>query len=170
MNVGHIVFSHGRDSGPVGGKITAMTERANALGWTSESIDYRGMTDPEERVAKLLAVPGIREHARLVLAGSSMGGHVAAAAALTLRPAGLFLLAPAFFMPGYEALTPEPASCPCSIVHGLGDTVVPVENSLRYAKAASATLLAIDSDHRLLDRIDLVCDHLEQFLLSLPPV
>ncbi|MEL7449180.1 MAG: alpha/beta hydrolase [Pseudomonadota bacterium] len=169
MSAGHVIFSHGRDSGPVGGKITAMAQRATALGWTTESIDYRGMADPKERVAKLVAVPGVRDHARLVLAGSSMGGHVAAAAALELHPAGLFLLAPAFYMPGYEALTPAPAPCPCNIVHGLHDDVVPVENSLRYAKAASASLLAIDSDHRLLDAIELVCDHLERFLLSLTP-
>ena len=125
------------------------------------------MADPGKRVDKLLATPGIRHHAVLVLVGSSMGGHVAATAALTLKPAGVFLVAPAFFMPGFEALTPPPAQVPCTIVHGLGDDVVPIENSLRFAKSASATLHAIDGDHRLLSQTQSICGYLQRFLMSL---
>ena len=47
-----------------------------------------------------------------MLVGSSLGGHVSAAAAAALRPRGLFLLAPAFYMPGFEAYTPQDVACP----------------------------------------------------------
>jgi fermentation-respiration switch protein FrsA (DUF1100 family) len=51
------------------------------------------------------------------------------------RCAGVFVLAPAFFMPGYEQYTPQPPpGCPVTIVHGWNDTVVPPENSVRYAR------------------------------------
>ncbi len=38
-----------------------------------------------------------------------MGGHVAAAASEQLEVAGLFLIAPAFYMPGYEAIDADAA-------------------------------------------------------------
>lgn len=167
MSVGHVVFSHGRDSGPEGSKIVAMSARVRALGWTTESVDYRGMSDAAERVAKLLSVAGSGQHAMLVLVGSSMGGYVANEAAQSLHPAGVFLIAPAFFMPGYALSPPQPAHFPCTIVHGLHDEIVPVEHSLRYAKSAAAELHAIDGDHRLLDRTADICTYLERFLLSL---
>ena len=58
----------------------------------------------------------------------------AAAAAARLRPRGLFLLAPAFYMPGYEDYTPQDVRCPTAIVHGWHDDIVPVENSIRWAR------------------------------------
>jgi hypothetical protein len=39
------------------------------------SIDYAGIDDPEQRVAKLLAYE-ISAHSQLILVGSSMGGYV----------------------------------------------------------------------------------------------
>ena len=102
-----VIFSHGQESGPWGTKIRAMAERAKSLGCEADSIDYRGIADPTKRVEKL-----VRECAhiedRLILVGSSMGGHVATAAAGELGAAGLFVLAPAYYMEGYEALTPAP--------------------------------------------------------------
>ena len=38
-------------------------------------------------------------HERLILVGSSMGGYVSTVASVSLKPAGLFLMAPAFYMP-----------------------------------------------------------------------
>jgi len=158
-----VLFSHGQESGPWGTKIRAMAERVRALGYTADSIDYQGIADPTERVHKLEAsARGVDD--RLVLVGSSMGGHVATAAAEALGAAGLFVLAPAYFMPGYEHLTPEPPSTPMAIVHGWHDDIVPVENSIRYAMRCSATLHLVNGDHRLTDNIAEINNYLEWFL------
>src|ERR1019366_5887627 len=90
-----VVFSHGKESGPWGSKITAMAAAVQNLKFEVQSVDYRGIDDPAARVAKLLdTTSGLQ--GPLVLVGSSMGGHVSAAAAALVPASGLFLLAPAF--------------------------------------------------------------------------
>jgi alpha/beta superfamily hydrolase len=103
----------------------------------------------------------------MVLVGSSMGGHVSAAAARRLRARGLFLLAPAFYMPGFEAYTPQDIDCPTAIVHGWRDDIVPVENSIRWAREHKAELHILESDHRLQDQIETICVLLRDFLGAL---
>lgn len=165
-NMPTVIFSHGQESGPWGTKITRMAEAVKALGCRAESIDYQGIADPTARVEKLIrSCKGSAE--RLVLVGSSMGGHVATAAAESLRAAGLFVLAPAYFMPGFESLTPVPPSMPFTIVHGWRDDVVPVANSIRYAEQARATLHVLDGDHRLTANIDEINDYLVRFVKRL---
>jgi predicted alpha/beta hydrolase family esterase len=82
-----------------------------------------------------------------------MGGHVAATASADLDVEGLFLIAPAFYMPGYEPLTPVPRARRVCLVHGWDDEVVPPDNSLRWAAEHGAELHMIDGDHRLTDRL-----------------
>ena len=158
-----VIFSHGQESGPWGTKILAMAERVKSLGCTADSIDYRGIADPTERVAKL-----VRECAhiddRLILVGSSMGGHVATAAAEELGAAGLFVLAPAYYMEGYEALTPPPPGLPICIVHGWHDDIVPADNSIRFARSCGATLHLVNGDHRLTANIDEINEYLTYFI------
>jgi pimeloyl-ACP methyl ester carboxylesterase len=161
-----VVFSHGKESGPWGSKITAMAGVVREAGLAVESVDYRGLDDPSARVSKLIALAaGLK--APLVLVGSSMGGHVSAAAAAALKPAGLFLLAPAFYMPGFERYTPQEVACPTSIVHGWHDDIVPVDNSIRWAREHVAALHILDSGHRLQDRITVICGLLRGFLQGL---
>ena len=87
-----VIFSHGQESGPWGTKIRAMAELVKGMGCTADSIDYQGIADPTERVTKCIeecrAIDDV-----LILVGSSMGGHVATAAAQELGAAGLFVLA-----------------------------------------------------------------------------
>lgn len=158
-----VIFSHGQESGPWGTKIKAMAALVTGLGYRADSIDYQGITDPSERVDKL-----IREccdiSGPLVLVGSSMGGHVATAAAMELRAVGLFVLAPAYYMQGYEQLTPSPPDMPICIAHGWHDDIVPVENSIRFARQCAATLHLLDGDHRLTQNIAEINEYLEQFL------
>ena len=162
----YVVFSHGKESGPWGAKISALAEIARAEGWQPESVDYRGIDNPHERVTRLLAY--CRDlQGRLVLVGSSMGGHVATAGSRLLRAAGLFLMAPAFYMPGFEDLTPQPPKCPITIVHGWHDDVVPVDHSLRFAREHHATLHLLDTDHRMQDRIRDIGYQFEYFLVTL---
>ena len=162
-----VIFSHGQESGPWGTKIRAMAEMVRGLGYTADSIDYRGIADPNERADKLLAECADIDD-RLVLVGSSMGGHVATAAAEKLGAAGLFVLAPAYYMEGYEDLTPLPPSMPVCIVHGWHDDVVPVDNSIRYARQCSATLHLVDGDHRLTANIEEINLYLRHFIAKLP--
>ena len=75
-----VVFSHGQESGPWGTKIRAMAETVRALGCTADSVDYQGIANPTERVNKLIGYCESIDDT-LILVGSSMGGHVATAAA-----------------------------------------------------------------------------------------
>jgi pimeloyl-ACP methyl ester carboxylesterase len=165
-----IVFSHGQDGEPWGTKIVAMAAVARDAGYQVESVDYRGMPDPMARVDKLLEFCKTLAKTSTtapVLVGSSMGGHVAAAVSIPVNARGLFLLAPAFYMQGFEQYTPQPAACPVTIVHGWNDDVVPVDNSIRYAREYRARLHVIDSDHRLTANLSDITQYLDQFLLQL---
>jgi pimeloyl-ACP methyl ester carboxylesterase len=133
------------------------------MGCEADSIDYQGIADPTERVQKLASVCSEIDDT-LILVGSSMGGHVATAGAAVLNTAGLFVLAPAYDMPGYEELTPVPPDIPICIVHGWSDDIVPVENSIRFAQSCSAELHILDGDHRLTDNIDEINYYLRRFV------
>ena len=158
-----VVFSHGQESGPWGTKIRSMAEAARSLGCQADSVDYQGIADPSQRVEKL-----VRECARiddrLILVGSSMGGHVATAAAIEVGAIGLFVLAPAYYMEGFEGLTPAPPPIPICIVHGWHDDIVPAENSIRFAGSCGATLHLVDGDHRLTANIDEINEYLTYFI------
>ena len=158
-----VIFSHGQESGPWGTKIRAMAELAKGLGCNADSIDYQGIADPTERVHKLIADCGDIDDT-LILVGSSMGGHVATAAAAELGAAGLFVLAPAYFMPGYEDLTPKPPQLPIAIVHGWRDDVVPYAGSVRYGEETGATVTLLDSDHRLTSDLEHINRLFAEFL------
>jgi surfactin synthase thioesterase subunit len=157
-----VVFSHGLEGEPWGTKIAAMAPIAQRRGLRVESIDYRGM-EPLARVDKLLAVASTLPQP-LILVGSSLGAHVAATVSARVSTRGMFLLAPAFYMKGYEQHTPVPADCPIEIVHGWNDTVVPADNALRFARQYRSTIHLIDSDHRLSDSIELICRLFDLFL------
>ena len=90
------------------------------------------------------------------MAGSSMGGFVANAAASRIGARGLFLLAPAFYVPGYEEHMPDPPSCSAFVVHGWRDDVVPWEGSVRYGSETGARVMLLDGDHRLTANINTI--------------
>ena len=96
-----------------------------------------------------------------------MGGWVSVAGSSLLQARGIFLLAPALYMPGYEKFSPRPAKCQTTIVHGWRDEVVPVENSVRFAREQNATLHVLDSDHGLLDQIRAINHFFSYFLFTL---
>jgi len=160
-----VCFSHGQESGPWGTKIRALAELAESCGWSVASVDYQGMHDPLDRVERLLAQ--CRDYAptdTVVLVGSSMGGYVSAAAAGTLSVAGLFLMAPALYVPGYEEILPAAPPCPVTIIHGWRDEVVPPQSSIRYAGDCRARLVLVDGDHRLTANLAEISRFFTQFL------
>ncbi len=154
-------FAHGMGSGPWGIKITHLAAIARDGGFDVESLDYSGMDSPQDRAEKLVAacrgLPG-----PLVLVGSSMGGWVATAASSQVPVSGLFLMAPAFYFPGYPDVSP---GCDqVEVVHGWEDDVILYEHSVRFSKKYGASLHLVEDDHRLTKRIDLLGELFAGFL------
>jgi len=148
-----VCFCHGRESGPWGTKIRRLARVAEQLGCRVVSPDDRATQNPDERVRRLVTLAGGLPKP-LILAGSSMGGYVAAVAAGQLQPAGLFLLAPAVGLPGYAVPEPAPSITHLTIVHGWDDDVVPVDHVLRFARAERAALHLLPDGHLLQNQLD----------------
>lgn len=161
-----ICFAHGKESGPGGLKIARLTAVAERLGHKTLAPDFTDSVDPLVRLEKLLALFADRPPPG-VLVGSSMGGAVVTAASPVLRPRGLFLMAPAVGMPGYEHVELRPASAMTVIVHGWKDDIVPVENVIRFAREGRAELHLLDDGHTLSGKIDAIESLFERFLLHL---
>jgi predicted esterase YcpF (UPF0227 family) len=162
-----IIFSHGKESGPWGSKITKLANTAKELGFDVDSIDYTGVVDPDKRVTKLNNYIE-NETEPYILVGSSMGGYVSLVCAKATKPAGVFLLAPALFMPDYTQQDYVTNINNVEIVHGWSDDVIPVEHSIKYAQQAQCTLHLIDGDHRLNTSIVQVIDLFRLFLQKIP--
>ncbi|MCC5933322.1 MAG: alpha/beta hydrolase [Candidatus Cyclonatronum sp.] len=155
----HIFFSHGKESGPNGIKIQQLSALLRERGLTSESLDYTDTFDPAVRAARLVsrvrAFTDTNPGAGWALAGSSMGGAVSLLALRdlqpALKPAGLFLMAPAVFMPGYETEPLPEISCPVSLIHGWQDEIIPPENAIRFARLfpKHTRLMLLPSGHTL---------------------
>jgi alpha/beta superfamily hydrolase len=149
-----VVFSHGKESGPWaniakrhGAEVISVDYRQDAVGVDQ---DQNAAGEADRRVGQLLSISP-PEHTQLVLVGSSMGGYVSTVATARLPANGLFLLAPAFYLPGYQNQDPAPRARRTMIVHGWNDGVVPVQNSIRFARQHRCELYLLDGDHRLND-------------------
>lgn len=169
-----VIFSHGKESGPWGSKIRALADVAERLGAQVMSVNYRedpvgtphdhdAAGEPQRRVQQLLATPRPASQ-RLVLVGSSMGGFVSTVASMTLCPEGLFLLAPALGLPGYDHPGMTTGAKTTMLVHGWGDEVVPVAGSIRFAQAHGCDLVLLEGDHRLNDALPKIEPLFELFL------
>lgn len=148
-----VIFNHGKESGPWGFKIRRLAAIAEEMGHAVESLDYQHTMDPDERARQLLTECPARDE-ELILVGSSMGAYVAIAASQALNPTGLFLLAPAVYMPGYENQTPAPKAGYCTAVHAWADEIVPADNALRFCRTHGIDLHLVGGDHALNSVID----------------
>lgn len=169
-----VVFSHGKESGPWGSKIQGLADVVTRLGGTVISIDYRehpisthhdqnALGEADRRVEQLVST-SLPKHSNLILVGSSMGGYVSTIASSQLQVDGLFLLAPAFYLPNYNNQDPAPSAKQTMIIHGWGDDVVPVRNSIRFAELHRCDLHLLDGDHRLNDALPKIEPLFEVFL------
>lgn len=166
-----VIFSHGKESGPWGSKITLLANTATTAGFAVDSIDYSDLSDPDQRVERLLSALD-HEPDPCLLVGSSMGGYVSLVTAEQAAKAatpdkstidGVFLLAPALYLPGYQ-VQHYGYKGSVAIVHGWSDDIIAPEQSIRYAKTANCTLHLIAGDHRLNGAIDQVETLFGQFL------
>jgi surfactin synthase thioesterase subunit len=157
-----VIYNHGKDSIPWGEKPLALAEAAKRLGFEFESPDYRSNA-PEVRIKQLLSVD-VSAYDNVVLVGSSMGAYVAAVASEVIRPQGLFLIAPAFYLPGYARSEFNPPTGNIEVFHGWQDEVVPPENVWRFCSRHHARLHMLDADHRLLSILPLMVETFDRFL------
>ncbi|MFC3153371.1 YqiA/YcfP family alpha/beta fold hydrolase [Litoribrevibacter euphylliae] len=157
-----VYFAHGKESGPWGAKIKLLASRAEEQGYSVESIDYSDLMNPEQRVQRL--VDALKtESEKVLLVGSSMGGYVSLVASEKASTEGVFLLAPALYLEGYQVQNYQ-NNTNVTIVHGWSDEVIPFENSVKYARQADCTLHLISGDHRLNDSLDQITILFSQFL------
>lgn len=164
-----VIFSHGKESGPWGSKIRRLATVAEQLSCTVDSIDYTDLINPEQRVERLSALLQ-QESEPVILVGSSMGGYVSVVTALQCKAKikGVFVLAPALYMPGYavqDYRLGDDNKFPIEIVHGWNDEVIPPENTYRFAQENRCSLHLINGDHRLNDSLDQIEPMFASFLL-----
>lgn len=160
-----VVLSPGGSGDPNAPKLLRLGEIAESLGFRVDRLDCRHVPDPDERVRLLREAKSAARH-HLILAGFSMGGYVSAAAAETLCPLGLFLVAPALYLPPCANLDPSPQAKLIQVVHGRHDELVPPENSRRFAERWGAELHRLDGDHSLQDQLPQVGSLFERFLAA----
>ncbi|MCX2981561.1 alpha/beta hydrolase [Halieaceae bacterium IMCC14734] len=158
-----IYFAHGKESGPWGSKIRALAELAESKGFEVDSVDYQNQDDPDARVVRLLNIL-IREQSDALLVGSSMGGYVSLVASRSFPVSGVFLMAPALYIPEYEQQSYCPGAAHVEIVHGTNDEVVPCANSERFSREHDSRLHLIEGDHRLNSSLDTVKNLFSDFL------
>ena len=143
-----LIWCHGAQSQPWGAKSKSLADTASAAGLSMDAVDFQEIPDADDRVA--LLVEKLKSTGKpTILAGSSMGGYVACAAAKQTDVLGLFLLAPAFYLSGYATHVFSGLPKTISIIHGWNDDVVPVDNSIRFAKLHKANLHILKDGHRL---------------------
>jgi alpha/beta superfamily hydrolase len=93
-----------------------------------------------------------------------MGAYVATVAAEVINPNGLFLIAPAFYLPGYARTKFSPQTARIEVFHGWQDDVVPPENVWRFCTEHQARLHMLDADHRLLSILPIMTAAFDRFL------
>ncbi|MBO4820889.1 MAG: hypothetical protein J5548_05430 [Prevotella sp.] len=169
MKLSYVIFSHGKESGPMGAKIQRLMAEGERLGLKTISVDYRNCATASERVALLgetlkeLNIPP----QQLILVGSSMGGYVSTVVANGLPIAGLFLMAPALWMLAeeYTVQSYQPQTSKVEIIHGINDEVVPCENSIRFTRGQKGTILhLVPDDHRLKASLDFLACQFRRFI------
>ena len=164
-----VYFSHGKESGPWGIKITYLAKIAEAHGLAVKSIDYRETLNPDARVEKLKSILE-EETSNVILAGSSMGGYVSAVTASDIQVDGLFLIAPALYFKNWRVSEYTPKTDHSYVIHGWDDDIVPVESAQKFSAKNKATMQLLDGGHTLNDQLPAMGDFFQQFLNQCAPL
>jgi hypothetical protein len=169
---GHVIISHGLESGPEATKAAALARMAGQLGWTHERPDYRDLDvlgplgDVAGRILRLGARAHLCERRPLVLAGSSMGAFVSAHVSREVHVDGLFLMAPPV------ALEVEPrylkaAMVPTRIVQGWVHHLPPAVAVGGGPPRRQDTLVLVPDSHRLAAHVEFCAEEFGRFLQML---
>lgn len=166
---GHIILSHGSNSGPQATKVSALAAAAETLGWSTERPDY-GDCDAHGLAAcvrpRVQQLAGCMARAKTppVLVGSSMGAFVSGLASMQLPCAGLFLLALPTQVPGCGEAFDMAADVPSMLIHGYADDVCPPAPVFDLARARGVPCLMLADGHRLADHVDTIVSQFRLFL------
>jgi len=142
----NIIFLHGLES-------SSQTYKASVIHNSFPELIVPDFAGPlEERMKALYPILGDKKGWTIV--GSSFGGLMGAIFTCEHpdQVRKLVLLAPALMLPEFAPfLGREPVSVPTTIIHGTGDTVVPLEEVRGIAQKAFSNLTynIVDDDHRL---------------------
>jgi predicted alpha/beta-hydrolase family hydrolase len=169
---GHVILSHGSDSGPGATKVSALARIAENLGWSTQRPDYRAddaagyAGSVPVRAARL--IDAMRRAPRpLVLAGSSMGAFVSGLASLEAECDGLFLVALPVAIPECPQRFDMAAGVPGMLVHGWRDELCPADAALAFARMRRIPALMLDGGHRLANHVVDIERQFRWFLESL---
>ncbi len=158
-----VIYNHGKDSVLWGEKTAGFADVAKRYGYVFESPDYREQPDPDKRAEQLLTMD-LSGYDEIILIGSSMGAYVATVASEAIKPKALFLLAPAFYLPGYRQTEFKPAAEDIRVFHGWQDDIVPPENAWKFCRKYRIRLNLYDTDHRMLSVLPQLVDEFSRYL------
>ncbi len=158
-----VVFSHGLEGTPYGSKSRLLADISTAQGFKYIAKDY-GQDTPVEERSKMLSEILSDVKGDIILAGSSMGGYMAAAEANESKVRGLYLIAPALYMDNYPVQEFTPKTKVITVRHGWRDTVVPISNSYQFAASNNAEMEIVDDNHRMTDTIEGLAVSFTRFL------
>lgn len=161
-----IYFLHGKNKTPDDKKLVDLSSVAIKKGFEVEFIDNTDTKNPNIR-AKTLVKKLKSSSKDSILVGGSMGGYASVWASSCLHVKGIFLLAPALYLDGYNEFK-LPLKCKnIMTIHGLDDKIVPLENSINFAKQTNSSLHAINDDHSLNNSSQTIMTIFETFLENL---
>lgn len=161
-----IYILHGKKGSPYDEKTTLLYKIATLKGFRATIIDDTDTNDPNKRAKRFLKkIELVKE--RFLIAGISMGGYVGANSSSYVDTFGLFLLSPAFYLDGYDRFS-LPLKCNnITIIHGLHDKIVPIKNSICFAKKSNSNLHIVSDGHLLENSYIQIQIYFESFLNSI---
>jgi len=158
-----VIFSHGLEGTPLGSKAKIIKEICTANNVIFTTIDYKDCKTANERVELLES--NIKNNSNsLILVGSSMGGYVSATCSNKYESLGLFLIAPALYLTGYEVQKYRSKSKNITVRHGWNDDIIPVDNSIKFCKIHNCNLTIDQDDHRMSKTRNELAIHFTNFL------
>lgn len=161
-----VILSHGRGLNAQSKDMYYLGKTAENLGFEIHKINDELIQNPTIRKEKLSALIA-NENDELILAGFSMGAYTSlmVAGEYLQKIKGLFLIAPALYIPHYPQDN-YPTVPNTMIIHGWKDSVVPVEHSIQYAEKHSAELIILNNAHTFLAQpeLNILCGYFELFL------
>lgn len=163
----HVFLSHGLESGPESVKVQALKKEAETFtGVTATALDHRSTRDPRKRLQQMreaMQTSGA-DPVRTILAGSSMGGWVAARTSSETPVLGCFLLAPALALPDYPESSPQIGARQVQIIHGWDDDVVAPMPVVELAKSQRLPCLLLPDGHRLENSLERLVMEFRHFM------
>ncbi len=167
--LGHIILSHGSDSGPDATKVSMLADVAEDAGWQTERPDFRDCDALGHAEAAPARVRRLVERMRAcemppVLVGSSMGAFTSGLASLEAPCAGLFLLALPIEIPGVAQRFDMARDIPATLIHGFADDLCPADAAIAFAAERGMHTVLVADGHRLADHLDTIAAQFALFL------